>query len=343
MSALRQEMLKKWLAGLPEFDFDLKNIEAASSDASFRRYFRVVCAKNAVAFIVMDAPPDKEDVRAFVHVAGLLRKGGSRAPEVVAQNAEEGFLLLQDFGNTTMLQGLNAKPEQKDAFYMQALRDLVHLQANTKTTGLPAYSADKLLQEMNLFNDWYVSKHFGAELTDQERNWLESIQGMLIQSALAEPQVFVHRDYHSRNLMLTSEVGAVPQFGILDFQDAVKGPLSYDLVSILRDAYIEWPETQTLDWTVRYWETARKAGLPICEDPGEFYRQFDFMGLQRHLKILGIFARLNYRDGKPQYLNDLPMVLRYVRLVAGRYIAFKPLLLLLDRLENKAVKVGYTF
>ena len=166
---------------------------------------------------------------------------------------------------------------------------------------------------------------------------------MLIQSALAEPQVFVHRDYHSRNLMLLNPSDAAPKFGILDFQDAVRGPLSYDLVSILRDAYIEWPEEQTLDWTVRYWEAARKAGLPIAADPGEFYRQFDFMGLQRHLKILGIFARLNYRDGKPQYLNDLPMVLRYVRLVAGRYIAFKPLLLLLDRLENKAVQVGYSF
>jgi aminoglycoside/choline kinase family phosphotransferase len=261
----------------------------------------------------------------------------------LAQNPEEGFLLLEDFGNTTMLQGLNTQAEQKDAFYMQALHDLVHLQANTRTEGIPAYGADKLLQEMNLFDEWYVGKHYGAELTDQERNWLESIKGMLIQSALSEPQVFVHRDYHSRNLMLTSQAGAAPQFGILDFQDAVKGPLSYDLVSILRDAYIEWPEEQTLDWTVRYWEAARKAGLPICEDPGEFYRQFDFMGLQRHLKILGIFARLNYRDGKAQYLNDLPMVLRYVRLVAGRYIAFKPLLLLLDRLENKAVKVGYTF
>lgn len=343
MSALRQEMLKKWLVGLTGFDFNLETLHPASSDASFRRYFRVEEHTRQNTFIVMDAPPEHENVRPFVQVAEMLRGGGSNAPEVLAENAEAGFLLLQDFGNTTLLQGLNAQPDVKDAFYMQALRDLVHLQANTPTSGLPVYGADKLLQEMNLFDEWYVGRHFGAEMTDQERNWLDSIKGMLIQSALAEPQVFVHRDYHSRNLMLTSEPGAAPQFGILDFQDAVKGPLSYDLVSILRDAYIEWPETQTLDWTVRYWEAARKAGLPICEDPGEFYRQFDFMGLQRHLKILGIFARLNYRDGKAQYLNDLPMVLRYVRLVAGRYIAFKPLLLLLDRLENKAVKVGYTF
>lgn len=343
MSALRQEMLKKWLTGLSEFEFDLETLQAASSDASFRRYFRVSESNAARTLIVMDAPPEKEDVRPFVHVAELLRKGGANAPEVLAQNADEGFLLLQDFGNTTMLQGLNAQPAQTDAFYIRAIQDLVDMQANTPTTGLPAYGADKLLQEMNLFDEWYVGRHCGAELTEQERNWLDSIKGMLIQSALAEPQVFVHRDYHSRNLMLTSAAGDAPQFGILDFQDAVKGPLSYDLVSILRDAYIEWPEAQTLDWTVRYWEAARKAALPICEDPGEFYRQFDFMGLQRHLKILGIFARLNHRDGKAQYLNDLPMVLRYVRLVAGRYIAFKPLLLLLDRLENKAVKVGFTF
>lgn len=343
MSALRQEMLKKWLVGLTGFNFNLETLQAASSDASFRRYFRIEDTNSQQAFIVMDAPPEKENVRLFVQVADLLRSGGGNAPKVLAENAGDGFLLLQDFGNTTLLQGLNANPEAKDAFYMQALRDLVHLQANTASTGLPIYGADKLLQEMNLFDEWYVGRHFGAELTDQERNWLDSIKGMLIQSALAEPQVFVHRDYHSRNLMLTSAAGEPPCFGILDFQDAVKGPLSYDLVSILRDAYIEWPETQTLDWTVRYWEAARKAGLPICEDPGEFYRQFDFMGLQRHLKILGIFARLNYRDGKAQYLDDLPMVLGYVRLVAGRYIAFKPLLLLLDRLENKAVKVGYSF
>lgn len=343
MSALRQEMLKKWLASLNGFDFDLQTLQVASSDASFRRYFRVSEATHARNLIVMDAPPEKEDVRPFVHVSGLLREGGSRAPQVLAQNPEDGFLLLEDFGSTTMLQGLSAQPDCKDVFYMQALHDLVHLQAHTSTSGIPAYGADKLLQEMNLFDEWYVGRHCGAELTNQERNWLDSIKGMLIQSALSEPQVFVHRDYHSRNLMLTSQVGAKPEFGILDFQDAVKGPLSYDLVSILRDAYVEWPETQTLDWTVRYWEAARRSGLPICEDPGEFYRQFDFMGLQRHLKILGIFARLNYRDGKAQYLNDLPMVLRYVRLVAGRYIAFKPLLLLLDRLENKAVQVGYTF
>lgn len=343
MSALRQEMLKKWLTGLSEFKFELDSLQAASSDASFRRYFRVLQRNNSQALIVMDAPPDKEDVRPFMHVAALLRAGGSNSPAVLAANPELGFLLLQDFGNTTMLQGLGAHPGQQDSIYIQALNDLVHMQVNTATTGLPVYGADKLLQEMNLFDEWYVGRHFGAALTDQERNWLDSIKGMLIQSALAEPQVFVHRDYHSRNLMLLNPGEAEPRFGILDFQDAVKGPLSYDLVSILRDAYIEWPEAQTLDWTVRYWEAARKAGLPVNEDPGEFYRQFDFMGLQRHLKILGIFARLNYRDGKAQYLNDLPMVLRYVRLVAGRYIAFKPLLLLLDRLENKAAQVGYTF
>jgi N-acetylmuramate 1-kinase len=343
MSASRQELLKKWLVGLPGHNFRLDSLEAASSDASFRRYFRVFESGNPRSFIVMDAPPEKENVRLFVEVASLLHSASAAAPAVLAQNLEEGFLLLQDFGNTTFLQALKAAPDQKDALYMTAISDLVGFQGKADASGLPAYGADKLLQEMNLFDEWYVGHHYSAELTTREREWLDSIKGMLIQSALAEPQVFVHRDYHSRNLMLLSALGEKPGLGLLDFQDAVRGPLSYDLVSLLRDAYVEWPEEQTLDWTVRYWEAARKAGLPICDDPGEFYRQFDFMGLQRHLKVLGIFARLNYRDGKPQYLDDLPLVLRYVRLVAGRYIAFKPLLLLLDRLENKAVKVGYSF
>jgi aminoglycoside/choline kinase family phosphotransferase len=343
MSALRQEMLEKWLISLDGFQFDLVTLQPASSDASFRRYFRVALIGQPKTLIVMDAPIEKEDVAPFVRVAQLLRRAGSNVPEVLAENAEEGFLLLQDFGSTTFLQALESKPDEKDQFYMQAIRDLVHFQTHTQTSGLPNYSADKLLKEMNLFDDWYVGKHFGTSLTEQEQNWLESIKGMLVQSAMAEPQVFVHRDYHSRNLMLTNPEGNSPQFGILDFQDAVKGPISYDLVSLLRDAYMEWTEEQTLDWTVRYWETARKSGLPVSKDFSDFYRQFDFMGLQRHLKILGIFARLNYRDGKAHYLQDLPVVLRYVRLVAGRYIAFKPLLLLLDRLENKAGQVGYTF
>lgn len=343
MSALRQEMLKKWLIDLKEFEFDPASLQPASSDASFRRYFRVHSAAKQATYVVMDAPTEHEDVRPFVAVAKALRSGGTLAPEVFACDADRGFLLLEDFGNTTFLQGVQNQPDLGDAFYLHALDRLVNIQANTATQGLLPYGPDKLMQEMNLFDQWYVGRHFGASLTQQESEWLQSIKGMLIQSAMSEPQVFVHRDYHSRNLMVLNSAGESPSFGVLDFQDAVVGPLSYDVVSLLRDAYIEWPEPQTLDWVIRYWEMAKKAGLPIHHDVSEFYRQLDFMGLQRHLKVLGIFARLNHRDGKSQYLNDLPLVLRYVRLVAGRYIAFKPLLLLLDRLENKVAKVGFTF
>ncbi|HEX4880075.1 MAG TPA: phosphotransferase [Limnobacter sp.] len=342
MSASRQELLSQWLFSLKTFDLQADALAPASSDASFRRYFRVT-SKSGQPYIVMDAPPDKEDVRPFVHVAALLSQGGSRAPKVLAQEVAQGFLLLEDFGNTTMLTALKDAPDRVDTLYRSACDDLVHMQVNTRTQGLPAYQAEKLRAEMDLFDAWYVERHFGSQLSSQEKQWLENIKQILVQSALAEGQVFVHRDYHSRNLMFTGFEGDRANYGILDFQDAVVGPISYDLVSILRDAYVEWPEDQTLDWAIRYWQAARKAGLPVPDDASEFYRQVDFMGMQRHLKILGIFARLNHRDGKPQYLNDLPLVLAYVRMIAVRYIAFKPLLLILDRLENRAAQVGYTF
>ncbi|WP_370260916.1 aminoglycoside phosphotransferase family protein [Limnobacter sp.] len=342
MSASRQELLTQWLTSLGQFQLNTSTLAPASSDASFRRYFRLE-GEAGQTFVVMDAPPDKEDVRPFVQVAGLLAQGGSRAPRVLAEQVDQGFLLLEDFGNTTMLQALKQHPDQVEAFYRSACDDLVHMQANTATQGLPLYSAEKLRMEMDLFDAWYVERHFGNALTSQEQQWLENIKHMLVQSACAEAQVFVHRDYHSRNLMFLGFEGDRARHGILDFQDAVLGPISYDLVSILRDAYVEWPEDQTLDWAIRYWESARKAGLAVPSDASEFYRQVDFMGMQRHLKILGIFARLNHRDGKSQYLNDLPLVLAYVRMVAHRYMAFKPLLLILDRLENRAAQVGYTF
>ncbi|MCQ8896899.1 phosphotransferase [Limnobacter humi] len=343
MSALRQELLEKWLESLPAHDFDLQTLAPASSDASFRRYFRVLDRRSGCTCVVMDAPPDKEDVRPFLAVAQLLRDGGVRAPQVFAEHIDQGFLLLEDFGGTTLLSALRASDTSTDPLYRAAIHDLVAMQANVRVNGLPEYSAAKLRAEMDLFDTWYVGKHFQSELSDPEKNWLDTIKSTLVDSALSEAQVFVHRDYHSRNLMVTGMEGSKPLLGMLDFQDAVQGPLSYDLVSILRDAYVEWPEDMTVDWAIRYWEQAKKAGLSIPGDASEFYRQFDFMGLQRHLKILGIFARLYHRDGKSQYLNDLPLVLAYVRSVASRYMAFKPLLLVLDRLENKAVKVGYTF
>lgn len=342
MCELRQEKMQAWLSALPNHRFDLSTLSAASSDASFRRYFRVLDLSNGQTRIVMDAPPDKENVHPFVHVARALSKAGLNAPDILAVNLEAGFLLLTDFGNTTFLQAIG-QGVSADLLYRKALSELVRMQAATALEGLPLYTAEKLSSEMDLFEQWYVKVHCKAELTTQEKNWLSNIQNLLVQSALAETQVFVHRDYHSRNLMLLPGSEAEPELGVIDFQDAVVGPLSYDLVSLLRDAYIQWPEEQTLDWTIRYQEQARKAGLGVPEDIGEFYRQVDFMGLQRHLKVLGIFARLNHRDGKAQYLQDLPLVLDYVRKVAARYIAFKPLLLILDRLEDKSVQVAYSF
>ncbi|HEX5486618.1 MAG TPA: phosphotransferase [Limnobacter sp.] len=342
MCELRQQKMQEWLATLTSYSFDLSTVSAASSDASFRRYFRVAETGTGKTHVVMDAPPDKEDVKPFLHVAHALKVAGLNAPDILASNLQDGFLLLTDFGNTTFLQALG-QGASSESMYRRAMSDLVHMQTRTSVAGLPLYAAEKLLSEMALFEQWFIQAHHRAELTTQEKNWLAGIQNLLVQSALAESQVFVHRDYHSRNLMLLPGTEQTPELGIIDFQDAVAGPLSYDLVSLLRDAYIQWPEEQTLDWTIRYWEEARKAGLKVPADIGEFYRQFDFMGLQRHLKVLGIFARLNHRDGKAQYLNDLPLVLEYVRKVAARYIAFKPLLLILDRLEDKAVQVAYSF
>lgn len=344
MCALRQEKMKNWLADLPAYDMDLSTVSPASSDASFRRYFRVTDLASHASFVVMDAPPDKENTPAFVAVAKLLSQAQVHAPQILAQDLDNGFLLLDDLGGTTLLQALQGELEDFQALYGKAIDILVTMQSRVAPTGLGAYSPEKLQQEMDLFEEWYVRQHHQSVLTDAEKNSLVRVQGLLVQSALGEGQVFVHRDYHSRNLMfLPAEADRAFDLGVLDFQDAVAGPLSYDLVSLLRDAYIEWPEEVTLDRLVRYWEKARLANLPVPHDVSDFYRQFDWMGLQRHLKVLGIFARLNHRDGKSQYLQDLPLVLAYVRHVAARYSVFKPLLLLLDRLENKAQQVGYTF
>lgn len=343
MNALRQELIKEWLNQLPGQPCLTDTLQSASSDASFRRYFRVARTDGAGHLIVMDAPPPQEDVRPFIRVNQLLRQAGIHAPEILAENAELGFLLLEDLGNLTLLQALEEDRSRGDAIYRQAMSLLVKMQANVDASSLPAYSAEKLRAEMDLFDDWFVKAHCKMELTAQEQQWLDNIKALCIESALSEGQVFVHRDYHSRNLMLPQGVQPELDFGVIDFQDAVKGPITYDLVSILRDAYIEWPEDETLDWAIRFWEQARKQGLPVPEDASVFYRQVDFMGLQRHIKILGIFARLNYRDGKAQYLDDLHQVLAYVRVAAGRYSATKPLIYILDKLEGRGIEVGYTF
>jgi aminoglycoside/choline kinase family phosphotransferase len=332
----RLAQLQQWLAALPSPALKAESVRPASSDASFRRYFRVD-GMDGATYIAMDAPPPQEDVRPFIRVAELLGRSGVSVPQVLAQDAERGFLLLSDLGSTTYLHQLNNDSAHR--LYLDAIDALILIQAQSQPDALPEYDRALLLRELMLFPDWYIGKHLGAVMTEAQSADLNKIFDLLLANNLAQGQVFVHRDYHSRNLMVLPEGNP----GILDFQDAVYGPITYDLVSLLRDAYIQWDEEMVLDWTVRYWERARRAGLPVNPDIDAFYRDFEFMGLQRHLKVLGIFARLYHRDGKDAYLKDLPLVMEYTRRAAGRYSELKPLIRLLDALENKAPQAGYTF
>lgn len=332
----RLDELKQWLGSLPAQMVDAETIRPASSDASFRRYFRVD-TKQGGSLIAMDAPPPQEDVRPFVHVAEVFAEANVSVPAVLAQDVERGFLLLSDLGSTTYLHQLNHDTAHK--LYLDAIDSLVLIQTQSKPGVLPEYDRALLLRELMLFPEWYVQKHLGATLSDQQTATLNQVFESILANNLAQPQVYVHRDYHSRNLMVLDKGNP----GILDFQDAVYGPITYDLVSLLRDAYIQWDEEMVLDWAIRYWERARRAGLPVNPDVDAFYRDFEFMGVQRHLKVLGIFARLYHRDGKDGYLKDLPLVMEYTRRAAQRYKPLIPLVRLLDELENAAPQVGYTF
>ncbi len=284
----------------------------------------------------MDAPPEREDCRPFVRIAALMRAAGLNTPEVLAQDLERGFLLLTDLGTTTYLSALN--DANADDLFRDAVDALLKLQLASRAGVLPAYDEALLRRELDLFPDWYVARHLGVELNDEQRRTLAEMTALIVANNLAQPAVYVHRDYMPRNLMISK-----PNPGVLDFQDAVFGPITYDVASLFKDAFVSWEEARVLDWTVRYWEKARRAGLPVNADFGEFYRDFEWMGLQRHLKVLGIFARINYRDGKPGYLKDTPRFVHYVRAVCERYPLLKPLARLLDQIENRNATVGYTF
>ncbi|MGH8747268.1 MAG: aminoglycoside phosphotransferase family protein, partial [Burkholderiales bacterium] len=299
----------------------------ASEDASFRRYFRAAL-EDGRSFIAMDAPPDKEDCRPFVHVARLLREGQVNAPQIHAQDLAQGFLLLSDLGRTTYLAVLN--DDNADALFHDATGALVRWQLATRAGELPPYDGALLRREMTMFPEWYLGHHLGLTLSAAQQAALEAAFAQLAASALAQPAVYVHRDYMPRNLMLCE-----PNPGVLDFQDAVIGPISYDIASLLRDAFVSWDEARVIDWCARYWQAARRARLPVEADFAEFYRGFEWMGLQRHLKVLGIFARLTYRDGKAKYLADTPRFLGYARAVAARYPVLGPLARLLDDISGK--------
>jgi len=327
----RKDQLETWLnksLGAQPF-----TLTTASADASFRRYFRVhLIGKTLIA---MDAPPPQEDCTPFIKVAKLMLDAGLNVPEVLAQDLENGFLLLSDLGDNTYLSQLNASNAQ--ALYGEASNALIKLQLASKANMLPAYDETLLMREMQLFPDWYVAKHLKIELNTEQQLALKNTFDLLNKNILSQAQVYVHRDYHSRNLMITEKNNP----GVLDFQDAVYGAITYDLVSLLKDAYISWDEEQVIDWAVRYWQPAKKAGLPVPEDFSEFYRDFEWMGAQRHIKVLGIFARLSYRDGKDGYLKDMPLVLHYLRKVCERYVELRPMLRLLDALEGRVPRPKY--
>jgi len=337
----RERAFADWLARVaPAHGLQPATVRLASADASFRRYFRVDAA-DATTRIVMDAPPDKENSAPFVQVAKLMADAGVRAPQVLEWDRDQGFLLLDDLGRQTMLELIDpARPEAARPMYDAAVDALVHWQLASRPGVLPAYDEALLRRELALFPDWYVARHRGIAVEGPLAQTLASSFDLIVQNNLASPGVYVHRDFMPRNLMVNPVDGSL---GVLDFQDAVHGPITYDIASLMRDAFLSWDEEFVIDVTVRYWQKARKAGLPVDEDFGAFYRAVEWMGLQRHLKVAGIFARLTLRDGKPRYLEDAPRFIGYIRATAGRYRELAPLLRAVDQLEGIQAASGYAF
>ena len=330
----RRLAFEQWLGALvPLHGLQPATLRPASSDASFRRYLRIVGA--GTSYIVMDAPPEHENVRPFMHVAGLIAAARLHAPQVLAQDATNGFLLLSDLGSRLCLAELQAAVAAADTASVDrlmraAMSTLVAWQQRVDASSLPAYDDTLLRRELALFPEWCVQREFGVVWdADQQATWAATCD-LLVASALAQPTVAVHRDFMPRNLMVCD--GAPGSTGILDFQDAVRGPISYDAASMLRDAYISWEEEQELDFAIRYWQQARQAGLPVPADFGEFWKPLEWMGLQRHLKVLGIFCRLKHRDAKPAYSADLPRFFAYAHKVATRYEGLGPLARLIEPL-----------
>ncbi|RDD91477.1 aminoglycoside phosphotransferase [Acidovorax sp. BoFeN1] len=324
------------------------SLRPASADASFRRYLRIDSAAGA-SCIVMDAPPDKENCRPFVQVQALMAAAGLNVPHILAWDEPGGFMLLSDLGSTTLIELLTPEaPQAALGWYLQATDVLLDWQKASKPGVLPAYDEALLRRELALFPDWYLGQHRGITLDDKQQATLVSAFDAIVAHNLAAPNVFVHRDFMTRNLMAPVKQGA--PLGVLDFQDAVYGPITYDIASLLRDAFISWEEEFIIDVTVRYWEKARKAGLLGArsasgwgDDFGEFYRAVEWMGLQRHLKVAGIFARLTLRDGKPKYLADAPRFMGYIRATAHRYRQLGPLLKMLDQIEGTEPVTGFAY
>jgi len=341
-SPARETAFQQWLGALEGPHQLLRaSLRPASSDASFRRYFRVDAVSGCR--IIMDAPPEKENCRPFVQVAALMHEAGLNAPEILAWDEEQGFMLLTDLGAKTMMQCIDREhPAANLDLYLQAVEALITWQKASRPSVLPAYDEALLRRELELFPEWYLGRHRGVAVDGDIRRTLDDAFKLIIAQNLSWPSVFVHRDFMPRNLMIPG-VSAESRLGVLDFQDAVYGPITYDIASLMRDAFLSWDEEFVLDVTIRYWQKARAAGLPVGDDFGEFYRGVEWMGLQRHLKVAGIFARLTLRDGKPQYLADTPRFIQYIRSTASRYRELKPLLRLIDQVEGISDPTGFAF
>ncbi len=342
----RAQAFAPWLNAL-QHSHDVKpnTVRPASADASFRRYFRVDADTSSL--IIMDAPPDKENSQPFVAIAALMQAAGLLVPKVLAWDEALGFMLLDDLGQHTMMQVLDvAQPEKNLGLFNRAIDALLRWQQASRPDVLPLYDAALLQRELQLFPDWYIAQHRGKTLDDKQAHQLQSSFELLVSRNLAAPQVFVHRDFMPRNLMMPWDT-LEPRLGVLDFQDAVYGPITYDIASLMRDAFISWEEDMCLDVTVRYWEQARALGMLDHEgwhsDFGAFYSAVEWMGLQRHLKVAGIFARLTLRDGKPKYLADAPRFISYIRATCSRYRELTPLLRLVDSIEDHATVSGFAY
>ena len=350
--ASRQALFDTWFSSIQEpHRLVPDSLRAASVDASFRRYLRVdsTAGSAATSRIIMDAPPDKGDCKPFVAVAELMTRAGLKVPEILAWDEANGFILLTDLGTHTMKDVIQPDSPPPLELYLDAVETLVQWQKASREGVLPVFDRAFVMREMELFPQWYIGEYRQLTLDAAQRQVLDKSFAAIADSALAWPNVFMHRDFMPRNLMAPVNVALTPgkpsatRLGVLDFQDAVYGPITYDIASLLRDAFLSWEEDFCLDITIRYWEKARKAGLPVGNDFGEFYRAVEWMGLQRHLKIAGLFARLTLRDGKPVYLTDTPRFIAYIRTTCARYMELKPLLRLVEKVEGIAVPNAYAF
>ncbi|MEX3956630.1 aminoglycoside phosphotransferase family protein [Trinickia sp. EG282A] len=336
----RLDLMGEWLGThAARYALDLATLAPASADASFRRYFRLVSAgDHGATLIAVDAPPP-EKCREFAEIAGLLAQAGVHVPRVLECDLERGFMLVTDLGTRSYIAALDANdPQSARPLMRDALDALIRWQLASREGVLPVFDEAFMRREMELMPEWYIGRHLNRAVDEKTRAVLDRTYALVIASARAQPQVYMLRDFMPRNLMIRE-----PNPGVLDFQDAVMGPITYDVASLMRDAFLTWDEEFELDCFVYYWERAKKAGLPVDPDFGEFYRQIEWMGLQRHIKILGLFSRLNHRDGKARYLADLPRFIGYARKVSERYRPLAPFAQLIDELDGRTAEIGYTF